>query len=144
MLRQVDISGKQPVRREAIASGKIFLRGETLAAIKEGKVEKGDPIQLARIAGIQAAKLVPTLMPLCHQLRLEHVDVNLNLNENFVEVRARVVAFEKTGVEMEALTAVTVALLNVWDAVKALEKDDSGQYPYTRISDVKVEIKIKG
>ena len=142
-IRQVDISGKSVVRREAIASGRIKLKPTTVQLIREGKVAKGDPLQLARVSGIIGAKLTPSLMPLCHILKLEQVEVETELLEDGVEVRAYVVATEKTGVEMEALTAVATALLNIWDVVKQYEKDENGQYPETTITDIKVLRKVK-
>ncbi|MCD6341351.1 MAG: cyclic pyranopterin monophosphate synthase MoaC, partial [Thaumarchaeota archaeon] len=111
-IRQVDISGKQPVKREAVAKGLIKLKPETISKIKEGKIEKGDPLQVARLAGINAAKLTPLLLPLCHQLKLEHVSIDLFVRDEGIEVVAKVAATEKTGVEMEALTAASIALLN--------------------------------
>ncbi|MEM1711501.1 MAG: cyclic pyranopterin monophosphate synthase MoaC [Nitrososphaerota archaeon] len=142
-IRQVDISGKDVVRREAVARGFIRLKPETIRRIRFGDLEKGDPLQVARLAGINAAKLTPLLLPLCHPLKLEHVDVNLNVMDDGVEVVVRVLAHEKTGVEMEALTAASIALLNIWDVVKRYEKDESGQYPSTEISSIKVVEKIK-
>jgi len=142
-VRQVDISRKKIVRREAVASGRIKLKPSTVELIKDGRVEKGDPLQIARIAGIMGAKLVPSLMPLCHILKLEHVEITTELKEDGVEVKAYVTATEKTGVEMEALTAVSTALLNIWDVVKQYEKDEHGQYPSTVITDIKVLRKVK-
>jgi cyclic pyranopterin monophosphate synthase len=142
-LRQVDVSRKPVQRREAVATGRIKLNPRTIQLIKEGKIEKGDPLQLARVGGILAAKHTPEIMPLCHQLRLEAVEVNLEIRDDHVEAVSRVVASERTGVEMEALTAVTGALLNIWDAVKQYEKDSSGQYPSTEIYGVKVISKVK-
>jgi cyclic pyranopterin phosphate synthase len=142
-LRQVDVSRKPVQRREAVATGRIKLNPRTIQLIKEGKIEKGDPLQLARVGGILAAKHTPEIMPLCHQLRLEAVEVNLEIRDDHVEAVSRVVASERTGVEMEALTAVIGALLNIWDAVKQYEKDSSGQYPSTEIYGVKVIIKVK-
>jgi cyclic pyranopterin phosphate synthase len=142
-LRQVDVSRKPVQRREAVATGRIKLNPRTIQLIKEGKIEKGDPLQLARVGGILAAKHTPEIMPLCHQLRLEAVDVNLEIRDDHVEAVSRVVASERTGVEMEALTAVIGALLNIWDAVKQYEKDSSGQYPSTEIYGVKVISKVK-
>jgi cyclic pyranopterin phosphate synthase len=130
-------------RREAVATGRIKLNPRTIQLIKEGKIEKGDPQQLARVGGILAAKHTPEIMPLCHQLRLEAVEVNLEIRDDHVEAVSRVVASERTGVEMEALTAVIGALLNIWDAVKQYEKDSSGQYPSTEIYGVKVISKVK-
>lgn len=142
-IRQIDISGKKPVKREAIARGFIKLKPETLRKIKLGELEKGDPLQVARIAGINAAKFTPFLLPLCHPLRLEQVLIETSIKDNGIEVTARVKATEKTGVEMEALTAVSVALLNIWDVVKAYEKDEFGQYPETAITHIKVIEKRK-
>jgi cyclic pyranopterin phosphate synthase len=130
-------------RREAVATGRIKLNPRTIQLIKEGKIEKGDPLQLARVGGILAAKHTPEIMPLCHQLRLEAVEVNLEIRDDHVEAVSRVVASERTGVEMEAVTAVIGALLNIWDAVKQYEKDSSGQYPSTEIYGVKVISKVK-
>lgn len=143
-VRQVDVSGKQVVRREAVAKGFIRLKPETIKIIRSGEVEKGDPLQVAKLAGINAAKLTPMLLPLCHPLKLEHVELNAIMKDEGIEVEARVVAHEKTGVEMEALTAVSIALLNIWDVVKRYEKDDEGQYPETEISWIKVVEKRKG
>lgn len=142
-LRQVDVSRKPVQRREAVATGRIKLNPRTIQLIREGKIEKGDPLQLARVGGILAAKHTPEIMPLCHQLRLEAVEVNLEIRDDHVEAVSRVVASERTGVEMEALTAVIGALLNIWDAVKQYEKDSSGQYPSTEIYGVKVISKVK-
>jgi len=142
-IRQVDVSGKRVVRREAVARGFIKLKPETIEIIRSGQVEKGDPLQVARLAGINAAKLTPMLLPLCHPLRLEHVDLSVIMRDDGIEVEARVVAHEKTGVEMEALTAVSIALLNIWDVVKRYEKDDRGQYPETEISRIRVAEKRK-
>ena len=142
-LRQVDVSRKPVQRREAVATGRIKLNPRTIQLIKEGKIEKGDPLQLARVGGILAAKHTPEIMPLCHQLRLEAVEVNLEIRDDHVEAVSCVVASERTGVEMEALTAVIGALLNIWDAVKQYEKDSSGQYPSTEIYGVKVISKVK-
>jgi len=142
-IRQVDVSGKEVVRREAVARGFIKLRPETIQRIRSGALEKGDPLQTARLAGINAAKLTPFLLPLCHPLKLEHVEVSLSVMDDGVEVVVRVVAHEKTGVEMEALTAAAIALLNIWDVVKQYEKDESGQYPLTEITSIRVLRKIK-
>ncbi len=142
-LRQVDISKKPVQRREAVATGRIKLNPRTIQLIKDGMIEKGDPLQLARVGGILAAKHTPEIMPLCHQLRLEAVEVNLEIGDGYVEAVSHVVASERTGVEMEALTAVMGALLNIWDAVKQYEKDSSGQYPSTEIYGVKVISKVK-
>ncbi len=142
-IKQVDISEKKAVRREALAVGKIRLRPETINRIREGSLEKGNALEIARIAGIMAAKSTPYLLPLCHQLKLEHVELSETIADDHIEVRARVVAFEKTGVEMEALTAVSAALLNIWDVVKQYEKNEEGQYPFTEIYGLRVVSKVK-
>ncbi len=140
----VDISSKKVVYREAVAYGRIKLRPSTIAAIKEGRVEKGDPLTVAAIAGILATKQTPILIPMCHPIEITKIDVDCFIEDNeHVACRARVKAVARTGVEMEALTAVSIALLNVWDMVKKLEKDESGLYPYTRIEEIRVESKIK-
>ncbi len=141
--RQIDISGKTPSYRTATASGRILLKRKTVELIREGRIEKGEPLSLAKIAGIMAAKMTPQLIFLCHPLKIESTSVEAKLEATGIEVMATVSAFEKTGVEMEALTAVVVALLNVWDVVKPYEKDARGQYPATRISGVRVVRKAK-
>ena len=142
-IKQVDVSDKPMVRREAVARGFIKLRPETVKRIRENKVEKGDPLQVARLGGINAVKFTPMLLPLCHQLKIDNVLIETQLMDDGVEVVARVKACERTGVEMEALTAVSIALLNIWDVVKAYEKDERGQYPETEITGIKVLEKLK-
>jgi cyclic pyranopterin monophosphate synthase len=140
----VDIADKESVLRTAEATGRITLKKETIEAIRAGKVKKGDPLAVAEIACIQAVKKTPDLIPMCHQIPISSVDASFILGDDFVEARCRVSATYKTGVEMEALTGVSVALLNIWDMVKYMEKDEAGQYPTTRISDIKVIEKRKG
>jgi len=142
----IDISSKPPVPRRAVAEGFIRLKPDTLAAIGQGLVKKGDPLQAGRIAGLQAVKRTHELLPHCHPIPLEHADVTLEMDRSGTGVRARaeVAANYKTGVEMEALTGVGVALLTVWDMVKYLEKDAKGQYPATLITDIRVVQKEKG
>lgn len=141
--KQVDVSGKPISYRQATAVGTIRLKRETLRRIRAGGVEKGDPVALARLTGVLAAKQTPTLLALCHQLRLDNAEVTARVTRGGVEVSASVTAHERTGVEMEALTAVAVALLNVWDAVKQYEKDEGGQYPDTEIVGIRVTRKVK-
>ena len=140
----VDISEKEIVPRKAEATGRIILKKETVAAIRSGKVKKGDPLAVAEIACIQAVKKTPDLIPMCHNIPLGNVDAHFTLNDDSVEVRCSVTATYRTGVEMEALTGVSVGLLTIWDMVKYLEKDDQGQYPSTKITDVIVTEKRKG
>ena len=143
-VRMVDISGKEPVYREAVARGRIRLRRETVERIRSGRVEKGDVESVARVAAIMAVKKTPEIVPLCHPIPITGVDVGIEYGEDSVEVEVRVRTTYKTGVEMEALTGVTAALLAIWDMVKKYEKDEEGQYPYTRIEDVRVVRKVKG
>jgi len=141
--RMIDIHNKKVQYREAIASGEIRLTKETMKRVKAGEVEKGDPVQIAILAGIQGAKLTPTVIPLCHPLPLERTDVKFEFIDSGLKATATVVATGKTGVEMEALVAVTTALLNIWDVLKMYEKDENGQYPFTKISNIHVIKKVK-
>jgi len=143
-MSMVDVTAKPEVYREAKAKGTIKLRLETLRLIREGKVEKGDPFQVAKVAGILAAKNTSSLIPLCHPLPLTSVEVDLNIvDDSAVSVEATVKTRAQTGVEMEALVAATVALLTVWDMTKQYEKDRLGQYPHTVIQDIRVVRKVK-
>jgi len=139
-----DISAKPVVLREAVAEGFLRLQPATLAALRAGKMPKGDPFPVARVAGILAAKKTPDTIPLCHPIPLSAIDVDLTAEERGVRVRATVKAEWRTGVEMEALCAVSAALLTVWDMAKALEKDASGNYPDTAIEAIRVLRKSKG
>ncbi len=119
--RMVDVGGKPPVKRTALASGRIHLSPRTLELVRENRVAKGDVLAVARIAGIQAAKQAAGLIPLCHPLPLDHVEVDFSEGEGFLEARARVKCTARTGVEMEALASVSVALLTVYDMCKAVD-----------------------
>jgi cyclic pyranopterin phosphate synthase len=143
-MTMVDVSSKPEVNREASASGIIKLKPETITLIKTGKIAKGDPLYAAKIAGILAAKKCSELVPLCHPLPLTQVELDAKLADaETVEVLALVKTRAQTGVEMEALTAVSVALLTVWDMTKQYEKDAAGQYPSTAITDIHVVKKTK-
>jgi cyclic pyranopterin monophosphate synthase len=143
-MTMIDVSGKPEVTREASASGTIKLKPKTITLIKTGKIAKGDPLYTAKIAGILAAKKCSELVPLCHPLPLTKVEVNAKLADaETVEVLALVKTRAQTGVEMEALTAVSVALLTIWDMTKQYEKDAAGQYPSTAITDIHVVKKTK-
>ncbi len=143
-MSMVDVTAKPEVYREATAKGRIKLTSETTKLIREGKVEKGDPLSTAKIAGILAAKNTSTLIPLCHPLPLTNVELNTKIVEDsIVEVVATVKTRAQTGVEMEALTATTIALLTIWDMTKQYEKDSRGQYPHTVIQNIHVVSKIK-
>ena len=143
-LSMVDVGGKPEVLREAVAEGFIRLRPESVRRIREGGVEKGDVFGVARVAGVLAAKRTSELVPLCHPLRLTDVSVGLEVIDG-ERVRAEVMvrAVERTGVEMEALVAVSAALLTVWDMTKQYEKDERGQYPKTGIEGIQVVRKVK-
>lgn len=142
-IKMVDVSGKGVVHRVAEAVGRIRLRRETIDAIRVGNVKKGDPLTVAEVACVMAAKRTPEIVPLCHPLPLTSVDADFVVNDDFVEARCRVEADYRTGVEMEALTGLTAALLTIWDMVKYMEKDEDGQYPATAITDVRVTKKTK-
>lgn len=120
----VDVTQKPVTERTATAAARVLMRPETLAAIQAGQIGKGDVLAVARLAGIMAAKRTPDLIPLCHPLALTSVKVDLTLNpdENAVEITATCKLSGKTGVEMEALTAASVAALTVYDMCKALDK----------------------
>ena len=139
----VDVGSKPVVYRQASAVGKIALKPSTVEVIKASKIEKGDPFPVARVAAILAAKNTSSIIPMCHNIPLTNVEVEFDLLDAGVQVRSIVRALWRTGVEMEALTATTVALLTVWDMVKQYEKDGEGQYPETRILEVRVDQKIK-
>jgi len=142
--QMVDISGKGDVVREAVAAGKIYLRPETMAAIREGTVVKGNVLATARVAATMAVKNTSNLIPMCHPIPISSVAVNFTEGDGFIEAMVVVKMTGKTGVEMEALTGVSVALLTVWDMVKSAEKDLDGQYPVTRIEGIRVVEKKKG
>jgi len=119
----VDVGGKPVTNREARARGTITMSAAALKLIRRGEVAKGDPLQAARVAAILAAKQTASLIPLCHPLPLTHVSVELSPSTNGYNIEARVRTSAQTGVEMEALTAVSVAALTIYDMVKAVDKD---------------------
>ncbi len=139
----VEISGKPDVVRVARAEGFIRLRRETIEKIRKGEVKKGNVIAVAQLAAIQAVKHTWEIVPLCHPIPITGVDVDIFVEDEGVRVSVTVRAIAKTGVEMEALTGVSAALLAVWDMVKAYEKDEKSQYPYTAIEAIRVVEKIK-
>ena len=143
-MTMVDVSGKAEIFREATATGLIKLRAQTIDLIQSGKIAKGDPLYTAKIAGVLAAKKTSDLIPLCHPLPLTNVEVVVKVSDNYtVGVTATVKTKAQTGVEMEALTAVSIALLTVWDMTKQYEKDSLGQYPSTIIENIHVVKKFK-
>ncbi len=121
--RMVDVSGKEPTKRRALARGRVLLAPATLDAIREGQTKKGDVLAVARIAGIMAAKRTPELIPLCHPLPISSVKLELIIQDDGVQIEAEVTTTAPTGVEMEALTAVSVAALTVYDMIKAVQRD---------------------
>ena len=135
--RMVDVSAKDVTVREARASGRVLLSADAIAALRAGQVPKGDALAVARIAGIQAAKRTPDLVPLCHPIAIHAVTVDLQVGDGAVEIAATVRTADRTGVEMEALTSVTVAALALIDMVKAID-------PAAVISDVRVDEKTGG
>jgi len=139
----VDISEKPTVRREAVAEGKIILKKSTIEMMRRGEIERGDPLQIAAVGGLQAVKSTPSALMMCHPIPIESSSVEFFESANSITARATVMANGKTGVEMEALHAVVLALLNIWDVVKKYEKNSSGQYPSTRIRDVHILKKSK-
>jgi len=141
----VDVTEKPEVYREATATGSIRLKPETVQLIRERRLEKGDPLQTAKVAGTLAAKNTSSLIPLCHPLPLTSVEVGLEIvDESVVEVTATVKTKAQTGVEMEALVAAAIALLTVWDMTKQHEKNAQGQYPHTLVENLRVVRKVKG
>ena len=135
--RMVDVSGKDVSVRSATATGRVLVSGEVVAALRGAGVPKGDAIAVARIAGIQAAKRTPDLVPLCHPIAIHGVTVDLEVLDDHVAISATVRTADRTGVEMEALTCVAVAGLAMIDMVKALD-------PAAVITDVRVEEKLGG
>src|SRR5574340_1183280 len=144
MARMVDVHAKPDVPRRAVATGTIRLRLETVRAIRSRRVEKGDPIAAAEIAGLQAIKSTWQTLPHCHPIPLTSASVEFDVRTDRVVCTTVVETTYKTGVEMEALHGVSVALLTVWDMVKSLEKDARGQYPTARIEGIRVVSKEKG
>jgi cyclic pyranopterin phosphate synthase len=143
-LAMVDVTGKAEIYRQATATGTIKLRMQTIDLIKTSRIAKGDPLYTAKIAGVLAAKKTSELIPLCHPLPLTNVEVDVILSDkSTVSATATVKTKAQTGVEMEALTAVSAALLTVWDMTKQYEKDSSGQYPTTTIENIHVVKKVK-
>ena len=120
--RMVDVTPKEPSHRRAIARGRVHMTPETASAVTQGAIKKGDVLAVARVAGIQAAKRASDLIPLCHPLMVGAVTVNFEINHDSIEVEAAVDTFDRTGVEMEALTACSVAALTIYDMCKAIDK----------------------
>ncbi len=120
--RMVDVTPKEPTHRRAIARCKVFMAPETTAMVANNAVTKGDVLAVARVAGIQAAKRTPDLIPLCHQLTIGSVYVNFHLDDDFIEVESQVETVDRTGVEMEALLSCSVAALTIYDMCKSTDR----------------------
>src|SRR5436309_6286079 len=135
--RMVDTTEKSATTRRAIASGRVLMSAQTIQAIREHQTPKGDPLETARLAGINAAKRTAELIPLCHPLPLTHVEVRAELRDDCIYLESEITTHAQTGVEMEALTAVSVAALTVYDMCKALDKA-------MVIADVRLELKTGG
>ena len=127
----IDVGDKKITKREAVARGEILLSLETIELIRQGKIPKGDVLECARIAAVLAVKRTPELIPMCHPLRITHSKIDFDTGKNKIEIEAKVVAVDRTGVEMEALTAVTVAALTIYDMCKGVDK--TMQISYVRL-----------
>ena len=136
-VKMVDVSAKEVTTRRAVAAGKVLLSAETLDTLRNQTNPKGDPLEIARIAGIMAAKRTSELIPLCHQINLSRVNVTAEIREFGIYLEGEAVTDAKTGVEMEALTAVSVAALTIYDMCKAVQKD-------IQITDIRLESKTGG
>ena len=141
--QMVDVGGKPDSARRAVARGRIDLRSSTVEAVEADAVEKGDVLAVARVGAIQAVKHAWETIPMCHQIPITNVETDFSVDDGGIELEVAVETTGKTGCEMEAIEGVTTGLGVVWDMVKAAEKDDDGEYPDTRISDVEVVSKEK-
>lgn len=141
--QMVDVGDKPDSARRAVARGRIDLGESTTAAIEANTVEKGDVLAVARVGAIRAVKHTWETIPMCHQIPITNVETEFAIDDDGLELTVAVETSGKTGCEMEALEGVTTGLNVVWDMVKAAEKDDDGQYPGTRITDVEVVSKEK-
>ncbi len=120
--RMVDVTPKDPTHRRAVARGRVYMKSETTSLVARGAINKGDVLAVARVAGIQAAKRTPELIPLCHPLLVGSVLVNFRIEDDYIEVEAHVETVDRTGVEMEALTACSVACLTIYDMCKSSDR----------------------
>lgn len=132
----VNIEDKKIIRRTAKAEGKILLSENTINLIKENNIKKGDVLSVSKIAGIMGAKQTSSLIPLCHNINIDKVDISFNLYSNYILVKSEAICNYKTGIEMEALTGLNIALLTIWDMCKAVDKN-------MKITDITLTEKIK-
>ena len=142
-VQMVDVGEKPDTNRRAVARGTVHLTPSTVAAIREDGIDKGDVLATARVGAVQAVKHTWETIPMCHQIPITNVDTDFEVREDRVVLTVAVETTGKTGCEMEALEGVTTGLNVIWDMVKAAEKDDDGQYPDTRITDIQVVSKEK-
>ncbi|ADC69446.1 molybdenum cofactor biosynthesis protein C [Methanocaldococcus sp. FS406-22] len=142
-VKMVDISKKDDVERFCVAEGYIKLKPETIKLIKEHKIKKGNVLTTAQIAGILAVKKTYELIPMCHPIPITSVNIEFEIFEDKIKAICSVKTTYKTGIEMEALTGVSIALLTIWDMVKSAEKDENGQYKTAEIFGIRVVEKIK-
>ncbi|KZX17378.1 cyclic pyranopterin monophosphate synthase accessory protein 2 [Methanobrevibacter cuticularis] len=142
-VHMVEVGEKQPQKRRAVANGKIILQKETVSMIENEEIKKGNVLTTAQIAAINAVKTTSNMIPLCHPLNITGIEVDFKIKSREIEVTVSVNSLGQTGVEMEAITGVSVGLLTIWDMVKAVEKDSNGQYPNTTITDICVIKKEK-
>lgn len=144
-ISMIDISEKKEIQRTAIAEGRIFLKKNTIKKIRSKTIKKGDVLINAQLSAINAVKKTPELIFLAHPIPISNVNVEFDINEDksFIKTTVSVKSIAKTGVELEAILGVQIALLTIWDMTKYLEKDEMGQYPSTKITDIVVLKKIK-
>lgn len=142
-ISMVDISPKQVILREAYATGEIKLKPSTVRRLRTKQIEKGDALAAAEVAAVLATKNTPNIIPLCHSIPITTIRTNPSYRRDSLKVESYVKGFAKTGVEMEALNAVSTYLLTIWDMVKQYEKDPNGQYPTTAIMNIHVIKKVK-
>lgn len=142
-VHMVEVGYKPEQIRNATASGKIYLKKETIEKIQTNSIKKGNVLTTAQIAAIQGVKNTSQMIPLCHPLHITGIEVNFSVEDRYVQCNVSVNSRGQTGVEMEAITGCSIGLLTIWDMVKAVEKDENGQYPNTKISDIEVIKKEK-
>jgi len=142
-VHMVEVSEKPQQKRTATASGRIILQEETIAMIENQEIKKGNVLTTAQIAAIGAVKNTSNIIPLCHPLQITGITVDFEVKKTEIIITVTVKTLGQTGVEMEAITGVSTGLLTIWDMVKAVEKDEEGQYPNTKITDIVVLNKEK-
>lgn len=138
-----NISQKQPQLRTALAEGSILLLPKTIQLINQKQIPKGDPLQIAEAAALLAIKQTPHLIPHCHPIPIHGAEVSFKMLEQSITCFVKVISYGMTGVEIEAITGLSIALCTLWDCLKYLEKNENGEYPYTMIQSIKVTLKEK-